>query len=41
MGTSSLGDKVLALAALVAAAGTVGWITWIWLKRWWDAVNQP
>ncbi len=41
MSTSSLGDKVLTLSALLAAAGTVGWVASVWLKRWWKAVNYP
>jgi hypothetical protein len=41
MSTSSLGDKVLTLSALLAAAGTVSWVAWIWLKAWWAAVNYP
>jgi hypothetical protein len=41
MSTSSLGEKVLTLSALLAAAGTVSWVAWSWLKAWWAAVNYP
>ena len=37
--TSSLGDKVLTLAVPFATFGVVGWVMWMWLKRWWKAVN--
>jgi len=41
MSTSSLGDKVLSLSVLLATLGVVGWVKWMWLKRWWDVVNHP
>jgi hypothetical protein len=41
MSTGSLPDKALTLVALLAALGVVGWVKWIWLRRWWDAINHP
>ena len=41
MSTSSLGERVLTLAVLFATLGVVGWVMWMWLKRWWRAVNHP
>ena len=40
MSTSSLGHKVVTLSVLLAALGVVGWVKWMWLRRWWFAVNH-
>ena len=41
MSTRPLGDKALTLSAVVAVLGVLGWVKWIWLKRWWHAVAYP
>ena len=41
MSTRSRGDKMLTLAVVFATLGVVGWVKWMWLKRWWAVVNHP
>ena len=41
MSTRSPGEKAVTLSVLLAALAVVGWAKWQWLKRWWDAVNNP
>jgi hypothetical protein len=40
MSISSLGDKAVTWSVILAALGVVGWVTWMWLTRWWYAVNH-
>jgi hypothetical protein len=41
MSTSSLPAKAVTLLAVLATLGVLGWAKWIWLRRWWDAINHP
>ena len=41
MSTNSLPAKAVTLLAVLATLGVLGWAKWIWLRRWWDAINHP